>query len=211
MGSSDKKESKTYDDIKRSLWAFLTHGPLFYLTVPLAVLALVISFLVGILDGGSKLAFIMRDLYSEKTSYLSKHELEVLNEWVALIDYADSYEQAVDKANKFSEAYRKSKDGTWDNNILFVRDPEQRGRWAVVVDIWPGASSCNEVRGEIETLWKFSQTTREMEDTLGMWIYNSRPLEFRLDKFEKTYGRVTNPPDLSKHVCNPKGECSEKR
>ncbi len=198
----------TLQDLKDKIWSFLTKGPLFYLTAPIIIIAIVVIFIANIWDGGSKIAFILKDGMSEKTTYLSKHELEVLNEWVALIDYSDTYAQAIDRSGQFKIAYKKLQQGVWDNNILYVRDPSNKDRWCIIVDIWPGSSSCSKIKQEIEKLQDKAEKSRELQDTLGMWLYNSRPLEFNLVEFQKTYGRVTNLPDnMSLHQRNKIGVC----
>lgn len=198
----------TFDELKSNLWNFLTKGPLFYLTVPVAVIALVVVFFASLIDGGSKLAYSVRDAFSEKTSYLSKHELEILNEWVALIDYADTYEQAIDRSKQFKEAYANLGSGVWSNNILYVRDPTNKDRWMIVVDIWPSTSSCGHITREIARLQDDSDRTRILQDTVGMWLFNSKAIEFNLQQFEKTYGSVTNlPQNMKSHQPNPSGQC----
>jgi hypothetical protein len=200
----------SYDELKKKIWKFLTAGPLFYFTVPVSIIALLIAFVASVWDGGSKLAFMVKDVVSEKASYLSKHETEILNEWVALIDYADTYEQAIDRSLQFKKAYSQLGSGIWDNNILYVRDPMSKERWMIVVDIWPGSSSCDEISSELEHLNSTANSTRALQDTLGMWLYNSRPIEFDLNAFEVTYGKVTNLPiDMEKHQKNKSGSCTE--
>ncbi|WOO39648.1 hypothetical protein [Rubellicoccus peritrichatus] len=190
----------TYQQLKEKIWKLLTHGALLYITAPIAITLLILFFILKVYEGGTKFSFLLKELRTEKTSYLSKHELEVLDEWVALIDYADTYEQAIDRSNQFKKAYEGLGHGLWGNNILYIRDPSYPDRWMIIVDMWSGKSSYSEVNEGINSLKKDISNApryqgRDLEDTLGMWLFNSHPVKFDVLRFQQNYGKITNLPE----------------
>jgi hypothetical protein len=179
------------------IWRTATRGLLVYVTGSIIVVGVLLAGVVTFVEDSSSLAFRISEALAEQTSVLSKHELEVCNEWVVVVERGDTYEQARDRASLFKEAYDDSGHGLWSNEILVVRDPENTNRWLVVVDFWPGRSTEQEVAGGIRHLNihvddSIGSDRRALQDTLEMWLRDTNPYEYRMDRFAETYGRIVN-------------------
>jgi hypothetical protein len=174
------------------VWLIITRGPLVYVTGTIVVTAVLLATVVAFIDNTSKLRFTIKRLLSEQTATLSKEELEACNEWIAVVETGDSYEQARSRADRFKQAYDQSGHKVWSNNILVVRELTDSSRWLVVVDTWPGRSDQRNVASGIKEMQVYVKGQRDREDTLGMWLVDAHPIDYRLDLFAKTYGRITD-------------------
>jgi len=159
-----------------------------------------------IIQQGSKGHSMIKDFFSEKTTYISKAEQEIANEWVIRIDYADSREDAREKVSEFKreleysgyedENCRKTEHGCWKDNIHAVRDIFKNGLWLVVVDRLNGVADEKSTAAEINHVLTFlKQSDISRQDRLGMWIKGSKPYYYQIDLLSSTYGRILNPPE----------------
>lgn len=138
---------------------------------------------------------------------LTASEVEVCNEWVALVEENESPTLAADNAKSLKDAYEKSalpkdSDYNWRDSILVVRSPEQQNMWWLVVDAGRGHASESEVSKLINDVYEFvanesdSVAKRALSDGLGMWVETTKPRLYSLAKFEETHGIP-----LNSHLC----------
>lgn len=148
----------------------------------------------------------IKQAFSEKTSVLNTAEIEVLDEWIVLIDSADSFQQA--------DAYRQqlvaatSKFANQDaaqhfaRNLRVVRDPNSIGTWLLTADINNGRSTKAEVSITITCLKKHVSSW-ESDDILSPWFTNAQAVDYSLAAFSETYGRPKNRPETHQEPIRP--------
>lgn len=153
---------------------------------------------------------LIKSAFSEKTSVLNVSEIEVLDEWVILIDSAESFSQA--------DAYREQlashvlthfSSGLaaehFARNLRVVRHPTSLGHWLLTADVVSSRSSAVEVSATIECI-KNQVNNWQKDDILSPWFRAAKPYDYSLESFMNTYGRATNVPE---NHCK-KSESSEK-
>jgi hypothetical protein len=167
------------------------------LTVPLFVIFIAVPAIAGFVDGYWKLANVISEWTTTKLSYPTPEEKEVLDqeEWVLRIASYGSKEEAEHKSKEFKEVYRASGHinvkgkPIWINDILVVRDPKEKGRWLIVIDQYPGASSRQAQQDGLKEMLGCI-TTRELENTFGRWLKGAAPFHYTKKDFESTYGLI---------------------
>lgn len=134
---------------------------------------------------------------TEKTSLLNTAELEVLDEWVVLIDSAESFLQAEVYRQHLTDATKSFSDKEaaehFSRNLRVVRDASSPGYWILVADITGGQGSLRELEVTIDCL-RSQVASWEADDIVSPWFRNARPIRYSLTDFNRTYGRATNVP-----------------
>jgi len=155
---------------------------------------------------GSEGYSLITGFFKERTTYISKNEQEIVNEWVIRIDYADSKAEGYEKASVFKKNLEDSgyedekcgstEHGCWKDNIHVVRDIYKDGLWLVVVDRLNGVADEKSTEAEINNILTFvRKSDMRVQDTLGMWIKGSKPYYYQIDMLPLVYGRILNPPN----------------
>jgi hypothetical protein len=135
--------------------------------------------------------------------YASSDEIACLNEWVLRLAATDSQSQAAEAKTSFLADYKdfghenNRGEPIWKNDVHVVRDAEQKNKWLVVIDMYPGASSkqCmeegkNEMISVLEAKPKGDQ--REWNNRIGRLLRPAEPLCYDFNKFEKVNGKILN-------------------
>ena len=125
------------------------------------------------------------DLYS----YPSPYEYDVFDEWVIQLTYTDSKDEANSLIEKFIKDYNKAGQTLWENDILLVRSPIEKGIWLIVIDTFPGRSSKEMVIEEIRKLKALSKL-RDYQNLLGRWFEKAESLDYKKEHFIRTYGEI---------------------
>lgn len=148
----------------------------------------------------------IKQAFAEKTSVLNTAEIEVLDEWVVLIDAADSFLQADAYRHQLATASIKfsSREASKHlaRNLRVVRDPKNAGYWLLTADITIGRSTREDVLATIDCL-KRQVSSWESDDVLSPWFRNAQPIDFSLATFRETYGRPKNLPSDHKEPTRP--------
>ena len=161
------------------------------------VVFLVASATLDVLGKTTNFWSYLKLAFTEKTSLLNTAEMEVLDEWVVLIDSAETFIQAETYRQQLERATAKFSDkGAADHfarNLRVVRDTSTAGYWLLVADITAGRSSSAEAAANIDCVRR-QVVSWEADDIVSPWFKNARPLDYSLSDFNRTYGRATNVP-----------------
>src|SRR5262249_13072493 len=145
----------------------------------------------------------IRELLKTDGIYATLDEITCLNEWVLRIAAADSRDDAKQNKTDFLQYYQHfghvnaGKEPIWMNDVHVVRDIHQKGKWLVVIDMYPGASSEQCMKeGKAEMLGVLYDKPEGMgegnrrywENVLGRFLIPAEPLCYDLGKFEKVNG-----------------------
>jgi len=186
--------------------------------IPVALLAILTFFTDG------EASYIIKGLFSEKTSILSNSERDVMDEWVIILETTNSKSDAENQKDKFisdlkESQYeckkedcliakipdcRKSDHGCWQDNIHIVRHPSHKSSWMVALDTTNGVGSNPQTTDELEQVresWedKSGKTSLTYErDLLEKWFKDKKPYLYKNEIFSKTYGQIED--------FKPKGE-----
>ncbi len=145
--------------------------------------------------------------FESRTTYVTPDEITCLNEWVLSLAATDSQQEAIQIKTDFLGNYEHfghvnlGGEPIWKNDVHIVRDIQQRDKWRVVIDMYPGASSkqCME-EGKKEMLGVLYAkpegmgpgNQRDWYNRLGRLLKPAEPLCYDLAKFEKVNGRILN-------------------
>lgn len=161
-----------------------------WITIPVFLLIFVLPYIVGFSDNFNKIYSFLENKFSKKHSYPSKEEFDVFNEWVTLVSISNRKNEADSIFKEFKKVYVNSGHETWTDVIYSVRNPKRDGEWFLVIDTYPGESSKEDVQGAIENMWNFAKGDRNLEDNLGHWMNQARPIFYDSTSFVKTYGQI---------------------
>ena len=143
--NADQVDSKPWEAVLVKLWRKTTEGRRGYVTLPLLTLAILLPAAAGLADSYTKLAGMISELLGPRENHISKDERDVYlgSEWTLRIDSADGEEKATKLRDEFRSVYLTSGhvnfEGKpiWKDDILVVRDIRSKGRWIVVIDMYP--------------------------------------------------------------------------
>lgn len=168
--------------------------------------ATILGGLVGLVENLEK----VRGWFEARTTNVTPDEITCLNEWVLRLASTNTEASANDLRLQFLAAYKTfghvNTDGQpiWENDVHTVRDIAHRGKWLVVIDMYPGASSrqCmiegkNDMIGVLESKPQLSATDdrRTWENKIGRLLRPAEPLCYDFAQFEKTNGTILNQSD----------------
>lgn len=189
--------------INKSLGAAFGIKAAYNLIISISIFLVILSFIVQVLNNTSKISFYLKELLSDKTSILTKQELEICNEWVIVLEHADNYTE-IDSVwsrikSEFMESkqFRKSRAKTWTNDIHIVRDLNELNRWMIVIDAFTGVSSKLLVEKEIRLINSSIIDNRVLENTLGVWMYSAKSINYDTRVFAETHGKILNEGDCA--------------
>ena len=169
----------------------LTAGRLRYVTIPFFVIFVAVPALAIFVRSYVDLAKSLGDWLSRPTSRPTKAEKDVLDEWVLVIESADSARDGRESLDRFAASYERSGQSEWRDDILLVRDPVERGKWLVVVDLVGGKGSRAEVSREYDVMLKWLDVQGGTIFTdLGRWLHDCHPLLYDRELFQETYGVI---------------------
>lgn len=182
---------KPWENIKVWLWSLFTKGKRKYITLPLFVMFVVIILFPEYKEKFSKGIEVIHNTFNHKES-LSKDEYDVMNEWVSEIWCFDDHTKAKEGYANFVNTYKNSKHSTWINDIFLVRNYKEEKNWCIVIDMDYGNSSKEKTQNRINKLKEYSNSTRDLQNTLGNWLQNYNVKLYDKTVFEKTYGQIKN-------------------
>jgi hypothetical protein len=176
--------------------------------------------LVGLVDNLDK----VRGWLESRTVYVTPDEITCLNEWVLRLAQTDNETDATRLRSDFLNEYKDfghvnaGNEPIWINNVHVVRDIQEKAKWLVVIDMYPGASTqqCM-IEGKREMLEVLDSkpdgmlpgNRRHWEDTIGHFLRPAAPLCYDLKEFESTNGKIqNNTPDVQDQ--RNLGPCGEK-
>lgn len=182
---------KPWEEVPATVWRFFTRGYRKLFTVPMFLL---FSLVIALPDTTTKLRrsfnFIRDTLYP--TTFLTRFEYDVRNEWVAVIWSYQDVEEAKKEVELFKKAYAESGHSIWNDDILLVRDPERSQTWQIVMDLDYGKSEQGTIQARLDELKEFGNKTRHVRNSFGHWLDTATVQLYDLEKFEVTHGKAKN-------------------
>ncbi len=182
---------KPWEKIWITIWMAINKGWLRYITTPIFV---ILVFFIILPDTSTKFSkskdFIIDFLYP--TTFLSRSEFDVCNEWVAVIwSYEDiGYARAEHK--KFISAYKATRQILWRNSIYLVRSTKRKNTWQIVIDMASDVSTKEEINRHLKALFEDSNSTIQRRNSFGSWLDNASVEFYDMAEFEYTYGEIEN-------------------
>jgi hypothetical protein len=146
-------------------------------------------------------------LFESRKTYVTPDEITCLNEWVLRLAETESQPQAIQIEMDFLGNYQhfghvnRGGEPIWKNDVHVVRDIQQRDKWLVVIDMYPGASSkqcMEEGRNEMLAVLDAKpegmgpDNRRDWQNRLGRLLSAAEPLCYDFAKFEKVNGKILN-------------------
>ena len=196
MAGSDEKP---WESIWLALWRLTTGGRRRFITIPLFVLFVTMPAIAGFTDGLGKLRAFF---YKPPTAPLSRDEWDVYeqDEWVLVLDTTNTFEQANKEREQFKIDYsrlgHKNFNGQdiWSNDVLVVRSPRRAGQWLVVIDMYDGQSSRQEIQAGVDEMLQVASGDRDIANVTGRWLNGAAPAQMMKSDFIRLYGDIVKKP-----------------
>jgi hypothetical protein len=80
----------------------------------------------------------------------------------------------------------------WENDLLVLRDPREKGRWIFAIDMYDGKSSRDEIQRGVSEMIESERMQGVRGQPLERKLNGSAPYYFTRRQFEDVYGRVLN-------------------
>jgi hypothetical protein len=191
---------KPWETLLVKWWTWATAGKRGLVSIPLMLLFVILPAASGFLKSYSELYAAVIPLFRPQTTEISPDEMGMLKqeEWGLIVASANSDKEARDRRDEFKRIYllanHKNSAGQaiWENDLLIVRDPRQRERWIVVIDMYPGPSSRKQLQDGVLEMIEAEKRSGVRGEPLARWLNGSAPYRFTRREFEKRYGRFTN-------------------
>jgi hypothetical protein len=192
---------KPWEKILADLWKVATKGWRRFVTIPVFLLFVLLPALGGVLESYKKVVKVVIPYVIKPTTTLSHDEAELIKdeEWGLIVATAPSEPKAREARDEFKKAYIAAHhvnwrgQSIWENDIFVLRDPREKGRWIVAIDMFPGPSSREALQAGILEMINSEKGANVRGEPLEGWLNGAAPYRFTRAEFEKRYGRITNP------------------
>jgi hypothetical protein len=191
---------KPWEKLLVNLWRWATKGWRRFITIPVFLLFVLVPALGGLIENYKKVAEVVSPYVVKPTVVLTHDELELIKdeEWGLIVATATSEREAETARNEFKKAYmgahhvNQMGQPIWENDIFVLRDPREKGRWVVAIDMYPGPSSREEIQAGVLEMINSEKEANVRGQPLEGWLNGAAPYRFTRAEFEKHYGRITN-------------------
>jgi hypothetical protein len=195
-------ERTPVEEVTKTIWQWL--GQRWGLR--LAVILVAVAALTWITNTADLFQKLRASLETRET-YATPDEITCLNEWVLRLAATDSQTQATQIQTDFLKNYQdfghvnRGNEPIWKNDVHVVRDIQQKDKWLVVIDMYPGASSAQCMKeGQAEMLAVLNAkpegmgpgNRRDWYNRLGRLLTPAEPLCYDFAKFEAVNGKIQN-------------------
>jgi len=191
------------DDAKNRLWKWMKDNKLGRVVAIVLIALTILGWIAEQFDVIDKL----RSRLTRARTYATPDEITCLNEWVLRLAQSDTKENASSIKDAFLNDYlvfghvNSGGEPIWKNDVHIVRDIKYPGKWLVVIDMYPGASSerCMEegkaemveiLDGKPDSLQPGNR--RDWENRIGRILRPSVSLCYDFAEFEQANGKIAN-------------------
>jgi hypothetical protein len=166
-------------------------------TIPLTILIILFFFFPSWRDAFSRSYEDISDLVNPKT-YITRDELDVINEWVILVWSYEEKESAVKDFGSFVSSYSTFGDKSRIRDIHLVRSDRKRDVWMIVID-WGGGKGSSRLSEEgikiIKSEYDLSGSdslSRAIKNNLGEFFADAHAHYYDQKSFEYNNGDIVN-------------------
>lgn len=191
MKSNGKTPMEFAEQLLADGFSWLIGGKKRYLTIPLTIIFILCVFFPAWRDNFLKSYKVISDLISP-TTYITRDELDVINEWIIVIWSYDDKELANSDYKKLCSAYKQYGDTTQLNDIHLVRSCKAQNSWMLTFDYGTGKQTKEAIIKGIEKIKKDYNDNRTLLNNLGQTFDDCYPLYYCQKDFEYINGKIIN-------------------
>jgi len=168
-----------------------------FVTIPLTLLIMLFIFFPAWQDALTKSYAAVSNIINPK-AYLTRDELDVINEWIIVIWSYGEKDEAEKDFNDFVKAYSNFGDKSRISDIHLVRSDSLKNGWMIVID-WGGNRGSKKLSEDgIRILMdQYNKSgsdslSRMLKNNLGKFFIDAHAHYYDQRQFEYTNGRIIN-------------------